>query len=223
LKNDLYLSDSLYVNETVPTLPTDKRVVRFEELVLKKGGISEPIVAKSLSDGEYQFLHSLGLCLLYRDTNSLFLLDEPETHFNPDWRAKFITRLRDCFKTAAPKTRREVLITTHTPFLISDSTPEQVLVVNKDKTTGTVSVQRPDYNTLGASINKITIGKRETIGGFAEQKLMELKQRFEAGRAKDSDTAKNHLIDEINQQLGESVEKILLIQTILDSMQGSEG
>ncbi|MGD9366042.1 MAG: restriction system-associated AAA family ATPase [Desulfobacteraceae bacterium] len=222
LKRDLYLSDSLYVNETVPTLPADARVMRFEDLVLKKSGVDEPIYARSLSDGEYQFLHSLGLCLLYRDTNSLFLLDEPETHFNPDWRSQFITRLRECFKSGDPKVRREVLITTHTPFLISDSLPEQVLVI--DKSDGVVKVTRPDYNTLGASINKITMktfGKRETIGGFAQQKLEELKQRFEAAKAEASDAEKSALIDEIDRQLGDSVEKVLLIKTILDSMEGS--
>jgi restriction system-associated AAA family ATPase len=196
--------------------------MRFEDLVLKKSGVDEPIYARSLSDGEYQFLHSLGLCLLYRDTNSLFLLDEPETHFNPDWRSQFITRLRECFKSGDPKVRREVLITTHTPFLVSDSLPEQVLVI--DKSDGVVKVTRPDYNTLGASINKITMktfGKRETIGGFAQQKLEELKQRFEAAKAEASDAEKSALIDEINEQLGDSVEKVLLIKTILDSMKGS--
>ena len=223
LKKDLYLSDSLYVNETIPTLPSDERVMRFKDLVLKKNGVSDTLYAKSLSDGEHQFLHSLGLCLLYKDTNSLFLLDEPETHFNPDWRSKLISRIRDCFKHADSKVQREMLITTHTPFLISDSTPEQVLVF--DKSDGIVHVNRPDYNTLGASINKITMktfGKRETIGGFAQQKMAELKQRFEEGKATDSDEDKNVLIDDINRELGDSVEKVLLIKTILDSMEGSE-
>ena len=68
-----------------------------------------------------------------------------------------------------------------------------------------------------------TFGKRETIGGFAQQKMSELKQRFEAGKATDSDANKHALIDDINHQLGDSVEKILLIKTILDSMEGSEG
>ena len=161
--------------------------------------------------------------LLYKDTNSLFLLDEPETHFNPDWRSKLISRLRDCFKHAGSNMQREMLITTHTPFLISDSMPDQVLVF--DKSDGIVRVNRPDYNTLGASINKITMktfGKRETIGGVAQQKMAALKQRFEAGKALDSDADKHALIDDINQQLGDSVEKVLLIKTILDSMEGSE-
>lgn len=223
LKTDLYLSDSLYVNETIPTLPSDARVMRFKDLVLKKNGVSETLYAKSLSDGEHQFLHSLGLCLLYKDTNSLFLLDEPETHFNPDWRSKLISRIRDCFKHADSNAQREMLITTHTPFLISDSTPEQVLVF--DKSAGIVRVNRPDYNTLGASINKITMktfGKRETIGEFAQQKMAAFKRRFEAGKTSDSDEDKHALIDDINQQLGDSVEKILLIKTILDSMEGDE-
>jgi len=224
LKKDLYLSASLYVNETVPVLPSDARVMRFDNLVLKKSGVKEPISAKSLSDGEYQFLHCLGLCLLYRNTNSLFLLDEPETHFNPDWRSQLISRLRDCFQQADKNVQRDMLITTHSPFLLSDSPPEQVLVFAKSE--NTVRVTRPDYNTLGASINKITMktfGKKETIGGFAQQKMAMLHERFVAGKTSSSDADKLALIDEINNQLGDSVEKILLIKTIFDSMDGEKG
>jgi restriction system-associated AAA family ATPase len=160
--------------------------------------------------------------LLFRDTNSLFLLDEPETHFNPDWRANFISRLRQCLPGNG-NTTQEMLITTHTPFLISDSRPEKVLVFNKDKTSGEVSISHPDYNTLGSSINKITMstfGKRETIGGYAQEILERLRTRFDGG----NETA-SALIDEINHELGDSVEKILLIKAILDKVEGpqSEG
>ena len=80
----------------------------------------------------------------------------------------------------------------------------------------TPSISKPDYNTLGASINKITMntfGKRETIGGYAQEILEGLRKRFEAGDDKEQ------LIAEINRQLGDSVEKVLLIKTILDSME----
>ena len=221
LKSELYGSDSLYVNETVPVLPSDERIMRFKFVKFKKSNIPQAVMLKDLSDGEHQFLHSLGLCLLYKDTNSLFLLDEPETHFNPDWRSKFISRLRDCFNQANKKSQREILITTHTPFLISDSKPEHVLVFKKEQSD--VKVTRPDYNTLGASINKITLktfAKRETIGGYAHAKMDAFKQRFDSEKGSDAD--KQNLIDEINQQLGDSVEKVLLIKTILDSMDKSE-
>ncbi|MEE4086255.1 ABC transporter [Pseudomonas viridiflava] len=220
LKSDLYTSTSHYVSETVPTLASDQRIMRFKFVRFTKQGVAEPVMLKELSDGEHQLLHSLGLCLLFRDTNSLFLLDEPETHFNPDWRANFITRLRQCLPGKG-EFAQEMLITTHTPFLISDSKPDKVLVFAKDKTSNTVSIRHPDYNTLGASINKITMntfGKRETIGGHAQALLEALRARFEQG-----DEDKESLISEINQQLGDSVEKVLLIKAILDGNQPGNG
>ncbi len=213
LKTDLYTSTSHYVSETVPTLASDQRIMRFKFVRFTKQGVAEPMMLKELSDGEHQLLHSLGLCLLFRDTNSLFLLDEPETHFNPDWRANFISRLRQCLPGNG-EFAQEMLITTHTPFLISDSKPEKVLVFAKDKSSGKVSISHPPYNTLGASINKITMstfGKRETIGGHAQALLEALRARFEQGTED-----KEALITEIHQQLGDSVEKVLLIKAILD-------
>lgn len=217
LKADLYQSDSHYVSETVPTLASDERIMRFKDLWLQKEGIEEPVLLKSLSDGEHQLLHSLGLCLLFKNTQSLFLLDEPETHFNPDWRASFITRLHECFDGS--EDNHEMLITTHTPFLISDSSPDKVLVFKKDNKTNGVSVSNPPYNTLGASINKITMStfeKRETIGGHAQTKLNRLRQRFEAGDDKEE------LVAEINRTLGDSVEKAFLIKAILDRMEAQD-
>jgi restriction system-associated AAA family ATPase len=216
LKRDLYKSDSHYVNETVPTLASDERIMRFKFVKFSKQGVKEPVMLKCLSDGEHQLLHSLGLCLLFRNTNTIFLLDEPETHFNPDWRSNFITRLYQCFpENESDPANHEMLITTHTPFLISDSKPEKVLVFKKDKVLGTVSVSKPDYNTLGASINKITMntfGKRETIGGHAQSILDNLRTRYINGENKEQ------LIAEIDQKLGDSVEKVLLIKSILDSI-----
>lgn len=76
-----------------------------------------------------------------------------------------------------------------------------------------MTVSRPDYNTLGASINKITMNtfnKRETIGGHAQSILEGLRSRFERGEDG------RQIVTELNQQLGDSVEKVLLIKTILD-------
>lgn len=213
LKTDIYRSNSHYVSETVPTLASDQRIMRFKFVKFMKQGVSKPMMLKELSDGEHQLLHSLGLCLLFRDTNCLFLLDEPETHFNPDWRANFISQLRQCLPGNGD-VGQEMLITTHTPFLISDSKPDKVLIFKKDKTSGEVSISQPDYNTLGASINKITMstfGKRETIGRHAQALLEALRARFEHGGENEEE-----LIAEIQRELGDSVERVLLINAILD-------
>ncbi|MCB1907845.1 MAG: restriction system-associated AAA family ATPase [Rhodocyclaceae bacterium] len=220
LKADLYRSHSEYVSETVPTLASDERVMRFKFVRFRKLGAPGPLMLRNLSDGEHQLLHSLGLCLLFRGTNSLFLLDEPETHFNPDWRANFISRLRESLKDREGVSQ-EMLITTHSPFLISDSTRDKVLVFNRDPNDGKVQITHPEFNTLGASINKITMsevfGKRETIGGRAHAVLESFRARFEQGEASDE------LIDDIHRELGDSVEKILLINAILDHGQQGNG
>jgi restriction system-associated AAA family ATPase len=216
LKADLYRSHSHYVSETVPTLASDQRIMRFKYVRFTKHGVAKKIMHRELSDGEYQLLHSLGLCLLFRDKDCLYLLDEPETHFNPDWRAAFITRLRRCLAggSDAGAIEHEMLITTHTPFLISDSRPKRVLVFKKDPKNGMINVCHPDYNTFGASINKITMStfdKRETIGGQAQEMLAGMRTRFEAGNED-----QNSLVSEIHKELGDSVEKVLLIKAILD-------
>jgi restriction system-associated AAA family ATPase len=212
LKADLYQSDSHYVNETIPTLASDERIMRFKFVKFRKTDVAEPVMLKSLSDGEHQLLHILGLCLLFKNTRSLFLFDEPETHFNPDWRSNFITRLQQSLGSSE---NQEMLVSTHSPFIISDSRPEKVLVFEKKN--GSVSIRHPEYNTLGASINKITMttfGKRETIGGQAQSMLNSMQKRFEQGEDK------NKLIDEINRHFGDSVEKMILVKAILDNKKG---
>ena len=84
-----------------------------------------------------------------------------------------------------------------------------------------MGIHHPDYNTLGASINKITMntfGKRETIGAYAKEILDQLRSRFESG---EEDTST--LIGDINRELGDSVEKILLIKAILDKQEDQSG
>jgi restriction system-associated AAA family ATPase len=211
LKADLYRSGSDYVRETVPTLASDERVMRFKHVAFRKQGVAKALSLKSLSDGEHQLLHSLGLCRLFAGTRSLFLLDEPETHFNPAWRASFITRLGQCLGDGGK--HAEMLLTTHSPFPISDSTPDKVLLFVRNETSGAVRVTNPDYNTLGASINKVTMlsfGKRETVGGRAEQMMDSIRQRFAQGEATDT------LIDALDRELGDSVEKVLLVNALLD-------
>jgi len=58
-----------------------------------------------------------------------------------------------------------------------------------------------------------TFGKTETIGGYAEKQLNEIKQRFETG------APKQELIDEVNNLLGDSVEKVLFLKRVIDSME----
>jgi len=208
-KDKLYKSKSLYAKGFLPQLPWDDKFFTFKDFWIQKEGSKKPILSRSLSDGEHQFMHTIGIALLYRGTSSLFLLDEPETHFNPAWRAEYISTLRKCFKgdTVSP----EVLITSHSPFIVSDSKPENVLVFEKDEK-GVVECTRPNFNTFGASVNKITMEvfeKIDTIGDFANSRFEIFRERFDKGEDVDV------IIKEVDRTFGDSMEKILFIKNLL--------
>lgn len=209
LKEKIYHSSNIYLTQDVIPVPYDEeRIMRFKDFELIKKGADGIIYTRSLSDGEYQLMHSIGLCLLFRNTNSLFLLDEPETHFNPDWRAKFISVLEKCFNGTSDK-MRDMLITSHSPFIISDSKEEKILVFKKEE--DVVRVERPGFKTFGASVNKITMkvfGKTETIGDYSLEMLDKLYVDLEEAK---STAQKEKLIEQANEKLGDSVEKILFV------------
>lgn len=216
-KAELYRSDSLYLNETIPMPASHERIMRFKDFEIIKDGVAGKLYGKALSDGEHQLVHTIGLCLLFRHEPALFLLDEPETHLNPDWRASYVSTLRAALEAdaATKNVMREVLLTSHSPFIISDCQQENVLVFEKKN--GKVEWRDPGFNTFGASANAITIKVFEqidSIGDYAALKLNELRDRLAAGGDPDQ------LIESANALLGDSVEKILFINQALDRKEG---
>lgn len=213
-KKRVYQSKNIFINHDIyPNPLEDDRIIRFKNLWIKKKGLSKPLFTKELSDGEHQFLHSLGLCLLFKNESCLFLLDEPETHFNPDWKAKFISSIRHCFSLENASTMREMLITTHSPYLVSDSESKYVHIFIKDDETKEVTCKFPDFQTLGTSVNKITLrifNKPGTIGAYANSKIEELREELKMT------TNKEAFLIKVKNEIGESVERVLFINEILD-------
>lgn len=223
-KQRAYSSENIFINQDIHQIPLEEsRILRFKDFYIRKENLKKRIYTKALSDGEHQFLHTLGICLLFKDTRSLFLLDEPETHFNPDWKAKFISSIRNCFSKEeknSNETMREMLITTHSPFLISDSKSDYVYVFKKNSSTGKVEeIVRPEFQTFGSSVNKIGIRIFEmpnTIGEYAQQRVEEFRIEFKLLK---TPKQMEDLIIKINKELGESVERILLVNEIITKLE----
>jgi len=218
-KAELYRSDSLYLNETIPLPASDKRITRFKHFEIQKDGVSSTLYGKALSDGEHQMVHTIGLCLLFRHEPALFLLDEPETHLNPDWRASYISTLRAALEAdeGTKNVMREVLLTSHSPFIISDCRAGNVLIFEKDKDTGLVDWHAPDFNTFGASANAITMkvfGRKETIGDYALDKLNGFRQQLQDG------VPEQVVVEAADRELGDSLEKVLFVNEALKKSRG---
>lgn len=195
----------------LPEPQDEDRVFRFEQLRFtpKKGkGVVDYV---SLSDGEHQLAQILGTMCMASSANALFLLDEPESHFNPQWRVKFVSRLmelptangkRSSARSASAK--QDCLLTTHAPFVPSDMAREKVLIFKK--TGRGVEVRRPDIETFGTSFDTILqecFNVDPPISGVARREI--------------SDLMKSENIEEIKAgiaRLGDSVDKVFLMDRL---------
>lgn len=168
-KADVYQSKGVYTDGKLPVPSPAQDVFHFLDFYitkeLKKTGKKKDLLLRSFSDGEHQFIHTMGICLLLKDRRTLLLLDEPETHFNPSWRAKFVKVLNDSIEAGNKGNDfnvhllKDVLLTSHSPFIISDCLPDNVILFEKDgegKTTAKkVSQLENTFNTYGTSVELI--------------------------------------------------------------------
>jgi predicted ATPase len=87
---------------------------------------SQPIRASGVSDGHIQLLILLtALFSEGRDRSALLLIDEPETSLHP-WA---LAVLAEAMIEAADRWNKQILMATHSPVLISQFSPDQILSV----------------------------------------------------------------------------------------------
>lgn len=191
----------------LPEPPDEDKVFRFEQVTFRADGARRVVDYVSLSDGEHQLVEILGVFTMIREKNVLFLLDEPESHFNPQWRVAFMNRLRsvptaDGSRADQPDAAaQEVLLTTHAPFVPSDMRRENVVIF--ERVDGKVVPRSPDVETFGASFEQILehcFRVEPPISEIAREEIRSLM------RSKDPTE-----IEAAVPRLGASVEKVLLL------------
>lgn len=194
IKEEVYSSKGFYTKGKLPVAAPVDTVFHFLDYkILKKvKGKKEPkaLLLREFSDGEQQFLHTIGMCLMLKDRSTLLLLDEPETHFNPAWRAKFIKILNDSIEAGQPKNLpngdfnvhllKDVILTSHSPFIISDCMPNNVIFFDRDKETELVaakSAKEMEIKTFGMSVETILdelFNYNQSIGDWSNEKLLQI-------------------------------------------------
>lgn len=109
-----------------------------------------PLTFRELSEGEQQLLTVLGLLKFTGGKDSLFLLDEPDTHLNPSWAVKYLKFLRDFVPDHETS---HLLMVTHHPLAIAELEKGQIQVMKKAD--GAVYASEPAENPQGMGINLI--------------------------------------------------------------------
>lgn len=215
-KEEVYKSRGFYTDGKLPEAGPEDRVFYFlDYMVLKEiDGLEKPkeLLLREFSDGEHQFLHTMGICLMLKDRRTLLLLDEPETHFNPGWRAKFIKVLNDSLKAGGTNNfLKDVILTSHSPFIISDCLPNNVIFFKRNKESHKIeakSARELDFNTYGTSVEIILdelFEYNQSIGDWANEELKTID--FDNIKTKEQ----NEAIKQELRILGESIEKDLVL------------
>jgi len=190
---------SAWLNMTTPV-----QQIFFMDDICFTGTNNEKIIYKQLSDGEHQLLHALSGIMLLEARNSIFILDEPDTHFNPEWRSRFIYLLNEVLKERIKE--QLVFVTSHSPFVISDCKAENVFFFKKDEDVKTA--KDIEFNTYGASIDNILknfFGNKNLI---SKRSLDDLKKVIEEGSVQELRSA--------IEEFGESSEKQFLFRKLYE-------
>lgn len=115
-----------------------------------KAGIPEPILFEQLSEGEQQLISVLGLILIAGKEDCLFLLDEPDTHLNPQWQRDYIQLLKD-FNLSDENS--QIFVATHSPLLVQSI--EDANTVLFRKVNGKVKIDQTDFKQEGWRIDQV--------------------------------------------------------------------
>ncbi len=118
---------------------------------IKKSNLEDLVLYDRLSDGERMFLGRFAIIYLLQDEHDAFIiLDEPETHFNDVWKRRL---MKFVYRSLGERSS-EILISTHSSFVLRDVPSSQVILLFKNEkgTTDIVDFRNP---TFGADTDEI--------------------------------------------------------------------
>ena len=208
----------LNISDEIPKINPDEKIFRVEKIIVDKNINNElkTINYKSLSDGEHQFNEVMGTMMFIENKGTLILMDEPDTHLNPKWRARLIELFNEMSALKYSKNKiskildREIILTTHSPFAISDSYHDNVYIFERKN--NKTQLKNPNIKTYGASIGIILeniFGRDKTISTLSNNEIESIKNKTKT--LQELHASKSDL-----NKFGESIEKFDAISYLFE-------
>ena len=126
-------------------------LIREVRIWVDREHAKEEITFHEISDGEKQLLSVLGLMRFTGKDESLFLLDEPDTHLNPAWKWDYLQLVKE---VARKNSESHIIMATHDPLTMGSLMASQVQVMFED-TKGHVTARPPDVDPRGLGFTSI--------------------------------------------------------------------
>ena len=107
----------------------------------------------------------------------IFFIDEGEITFHPEWQRRYFKEVLSIVKKIFVKRKVQLLISTHSPFVLSDLPKQNVIFLEKDENGYAVNSTLENENTFGANIHDLLSNSffmEATIGEFASYKIKEI-------------------------------------------------
>jgi hypothetical protein len=155
------------------------------------------------------------VCITGGDSVSLISVSEESfpdrtvLHF-PEWSKTLEEQVRLVSVLHKTKNTGLIVIITQSPWIISDIPRDQVLVIGKRK-----KIEYPDFETFGASVNKITMSileRRETFGDYAKATLEAFRKRLDK---MEHGKVPPEFFHEVARAMGDSIEKTLFLNCVM--------
>ena len=162
----------------------------------------------NLSEGERQLMTVLGLIKFTRNDESLFLLDEPDTHLNPVWKLDYFDQIERILNHKIQGSKKsawdssQVILTTHDPLMLTSLKADQVRVLTEDSEGKHSYTPDEDPINLGveAIIQSELYGIRTSLDKEIQHKI-DLRNRLLSSLKNGEDVTFE--INKLNQELDE--------------------
>ena len=163
---------------------------------------TQPLRFRELSEGEQQLLTVLGLLKFTGGRDSLFLLDEPDTHLNPAWTVKYLEFL----KVFVPNAEAcHLLMVTHHPLAIAELEKGQVQVTWRDddgQVYATMPAESPRGMGYAGILTSDMFGLRGTLDRPTEEMLRRRRRLFEKNELSEGERRELVELDREIEKLG---------------------
>ena len=150
------------------------------DVILQKAGDSSFYPYLHLSEGEQQYLTVMGLIALShsRQDETLFLLDEPDTHINPQWQRSYIEQIEKLCDSKEDRRNKAFFISTHSPLLVQAYTPQLVdMLLFRKRGNGNIEISMEDYTIRNWRIDQVLLSDYFALPSARSSELDEFMQK----------------------------------------------
>jgi predicted ATPase len=166
---------------------------------LKLTGHKEPITFDELSEGEQQLLTIIGLMRFTSQNESLFLLDEPDTHLNPAWCLDYLDNLVE-FGGNPPNS--QIIMTTHSPLTFAGLDQNEVVVLEREED-GSIKSEHPAFPPKGMGFQAILTSEFFQLrSGIDKETLKRIDRKRDLALQLEKTTAEYAELAQLDDELG---------------------